>query len=153
MMRYTRPRVAKSQTAGIRLQMSKARPLLIVKARVAGSGPYNFVIDTGASLTILAPHLARKTHVRLSEAKGKAISATGHVPAQLARLDSLKIGTIELTDVDVAIMSLEAISRGVGLSLGGIIGYNVLKRFAVTIDYPHKRLYLETASGRKPARP
>ena len=42
----------------------KATPLLLVPVLVKGKGPYDFVLDTGASATLLAPTLAE--HLGLS---------------------------------------------------------------------------------------
>ena len=44
-------------------------------------------------------------------------------------------------------MKLGAISKVVGLRVEGVLGYNVLKAFRLTIDYPQGYMLLDEPSG------
>lgn len=61
----------------------------------------------------------------------------------MSRVESLAIGTAKLENLHVAIADLNALSQAAGVKLEGIIGYNFLKSFRVTIDYPKGLLRLE----------
>jgi predicted aspartyl protease len=121
--------------------------LIVMSARVNGRGPFKFVLDTGASMTVVSPSVARRAGVALSGPRASAAGAGPRVPARLARLRSLEIGPVRATRLTVAILSLGALNRATRLELGGIIGYNLLRRYRVTIDYAAGRLVF------RPARP
>jgi len=127
----------------IRFQLSKRKPLLIVQGLVNGKGPFSFVVDTGASVTVLSPHVAKQAGLSLCRIDAKAISAGGRLDTAFGRLNSLRIGTVEVRNLRVAIMSLTRVNRAAQLRLGGIIGHNLLRRFRVTIDYPSGHLFLQ----------
>jgi predicted aspartyl protease len=129
---------------GVPFTIHESKPLLIVEAWINGKGPYNFAVDTGASMTVVAPSAARRAAVRRLEGRGKALSATGTAEVTLGKLDALRIGATEAADLDVTIMSLAPLNRALRLRLAGLVGYNLLKRFRVTIDYPNRRLLLES---------
>ncbi len=57
---------------------------------------------------------------------------------------SLAIEAAEVTDISVAVADfLDALGQAIGTELVGIIGYNYLRMFRVTIDYPESLLRLE----------
>jgi hypothetical protein len=58
-------------------------------------------------------------------------------------LSYLAVGQVEVKGLRVAVMDLGVLSRAAGVRLQGIIGYNFLKSFRVTIDYPRKLLRLD----------
>ena len=60
------------------------------------------------------------------------------------QLSSLEFGNVLLRDVTVVAADVFAALRNpVGGELDGIIGYNVMQQFRVTIDYPMKRMRFE----------
>jgi predicted aspartyl protease len=134
---------------GMRIRLDKNEPLIIVDAYVNDKGPFNLVVDTGASMTIISPAVARAAGVNQEGARAKATGATGNLDARVARLKSLKLGSNELNGINVAIMSLATLNRATRLRLGGIIGYNVLKRFQITIDYSVRRILFTPVDKRK----
>jgi len=122
--------------------------LVIVRCLINEKGPFDFAIDTGASMTIISPAVARKTGVNQTGKRAKAVGAHGRAEARLARIKSLKIDAISVTNLPVAIMSMANINRASRLHLRGIIGYNFLKRYCLTIDYSTKSLYLKPHAAR-----
>jgi len=125
---------------GLRFRIDRREPLVLIDAYVNGKGPFNFVVDTGASMTVISPAVARATHIDQDGARGIATGATGNLHVRAAKLESLKLGSSELKNVDVAIMSLAVLNRASRLGLGGILGYNVLKKFQITINYKLRRI-------------
>jgi hypothetical protein len=56
---------------------------------------------------------------------------------------SLAVGKAEIENVSVVVADfLGMLSQAVGTKLDGIISYNFLKEFEVTIDYPNETLRL-----------
>jgi clan AA aspartic protease (TIGR02281 family) len=138
---------------GVPFRLSKAIPLIIVQAVVNGKGPFNFVVDTGASMTVISPAVAKRAGVTFAQTRAIATGADGHMKASIARLKSLVIGAAGVKDLQVAVISLAVLNRSTRLKLGGIVGYNVLRRYRVTIDYGEKRILLRPISPRKAGLP
>lgn len=91
---------------------------------------------------MISPELA----AQLGISGGAAGSVTGGaVQMQLrgASLSSLQIGAAKIEDLPVLIGPfLAVLSQAAGSHLDGIIGYNFLRNYQVTIDYPNHLLSL-----------
>ncbi|HKQ57032.1 MAG TPA: aspartyl protease family protein [Candidatus Eisenbacteria bacterium] len=118
------------------------KPLVLVPAFVNGRGPHTFVVDTGASATVISPRLADALQIA-STAPETMTGAGGVMQATVGRATSLVVGGAVLTDLSVVIADfLDDLSRTVGTTLDGIVGYNFLRNFRVTLDYPNGVLWL-----------
>ena len=123
--------------------------LILVKAYVNDAGPFEFILDTGASMTVISPATARAAGIGEGGRKGKALGAgKGQLDARVVRLGSLRIGTIETRNIYGAIVSMASLNRSMAVRVGGIIGYNLLRRYRLTIDYRKRRVWLEPPSNR-----
>lgn len=124
-----------------------SKPLVLVPALVNGEGPYQFALDTGASTTVVSTELARSSGIE--GAHGPAITGGGgQTAASFGSIKSLAVGMAEQRDLPVAVVGfLGALGQAVTANLDGIIGYNYLKAFRVSIDYPNETLSLETPAG------
>ena len=116
---------------------------IVVPVRLNGRGPYDFVLDTGATLTCLDASLARE--LELSAARGvvgraATLGSTGGV--DVYRLDSLAIGDAAVKDLMVCALDLQHI-RAAGLDVDGLVGLNVLKQYKVTFDFERRMLRLD----------
>ena len=86
---------------------------------VNGKGPFNFVVDTGASHTVITNQTAQKLGIPNTEigwcrsAPGRpAQGAGGAVTAQTTTLESTKVGDVEEEDIEVAIKELKSVIDG-----------------------------------------
>ncbi len=110
-----------------------------------------FRIDTGArdDLSLNRP-FAEAHHLRESHPHGvEAVSgwgAGGPVKGYIFRAKSVSIGPVEVRNI-VASESLNEKGAFGGGDLEGNIGGGVLKRFILTLDYPHQTLYLKPILG------
>lgn len=102
------------------------------------------MVDTGASIICLPGRLAQEvglkpaegdTRIELSLADGRAIEAT------LMKLDSVKVGKFEVSDVECAV--LPASLKDAAPLLGG----NFLRHFSYKIDPDRKQLTLSKVDG------
>lgn len=117
---------------------------------VAGSidgFPGEFEIDTGARgpLTIMAPFAAahgliERYHANRTATTGFGVG--GPSKSLLARAESLKIGGVTI-DAPVAEIAVDQEGAAKAARTAGNIGGDVLKRFTVTLDYAHQKLWLE----------
>jgi predicted aspartyl protease len=120
-----------------------AKPLILVPTMVNGTGPYPFALDTGASVSVIAGDLAARLGLR-TEAVPAITGGGGAIAASTGVVQSLAVEAAEVTDLPVAVAGFfDALSQAIGTELLGIIGYNYLRDFRVTIDYVGCILRLE----------
>jgi predicted aspartyl protease len=120
-----------------------SKPLIVVPVTVGGSGPHPFVLDTGASACVIAGSLAAQLGIR-SEVARAMTGGGGTIASGAANVSSLAVEGARVSNVTVAVADfLGALSQAVGTELLGIVGYNYLREFLVTIDYPGGTLRLE----------
>ena len=62
---------------------------IVFPAEVNGRGPYCFLLDTGASSSVVSPRLARELELSGPSLEGMAVSVLGNLQAQPVQLDSL----------------------------------------------------------------
>jgi predicted aspartyl protease len=118
------------------------KPLILLQTIVNRKGPYRFVLDTGAGPTMISPELAKKLEVKRDETH-KAVGAGGSLEVRFATLSSLAVGGTQLEGLMVGIMDLRGISKAIETDIDGIVGYNFLKKFRVSIDYPTQTVTFE----------
>ncbi|MBI4263366.1 MAG: retroviral-like aspartic protease family protein [Acidobacteria bacterium] len=119
------------------------RDKVVVQARVNGGNPQDFVLDTGAEETVLSAATARRVGVRpITYTLSAGVGEIGLRGLELARLDRLEIGTLQIRNLPVMIKNpaLRGIPTREGesfspLSLG----------MSMTIDYQQRLLTI----GRK----
>ena len=106
---------------------------ILVRGRVNGSSTLDFVLDTGSEDTVLSRETAQRAGVRpITYTLSAGVGEVGLRGLQLARLDKLEIGTLEVRNLPVLIKNpaLRGIPKREGesfspLSLG----------MSMTIDY------------------
>lgn len=121
------------------------KPLVLLSVFVNGTGPHSFVLDTGASVTVLSSSVASAVGIGTDTADAMT-GAGGRLRATVGRAAALSVGGVELPDVTVFVADFLAdLASVTEVPLDGIIGYNFLRHFRVTIDYPAARLWLAKA--------
>jgi predicted aspartyl protease len=123
---------------------SASTPETLVKVHINGMGPYTFFVDTGATVSILSSVLARKIHLPPSAAVVHGVGAGGMFSTRAARV-TISVGTVSQDNVLVSVFDVSQIESAVG-PVDGALGYNFLKAYRVTIDFPDNRLCLEDPS-------
>lgn len=109
--------------------------------------PGNFTIDTGsrASLILDAPFVAKNN---LRAGAGKGVDAVtgwgvgGATTSYATRGKSLQIGPMTVANPIVE-MATDKGGATVDSSIAGNIGAGILKRYIVTLDYEHSKMYLK----------
>jgi predicted aspartyl protease len=116
---------------------------LFIEGKVNGDGPYVFFVDTGASNSVVDSVLAEKLGIKKSGGmSGQAVG--GNVDVDFATIDKMELPGITLTGQVVALIPLqEAVGKYMPqFKIGGIIGYDVLGRFIIQMDYVNSILTL-----------
>jgi predicted aspartyl protease len=128
---------APDQPAAIPLR--KALNLIFADVKINGKGPYNFVVDTGASQTALSEKLAKDLGLKvITSTVLHGVGGTGKANSNIYRIDQLQIGEVSVGDLPVGTFDDPVISQ----LADGIIGTSMLADFIVTINYPDGRMEL-----------
>ena len=121
------------------------RPTITVKGTINGKGPFNFIFDTGASMTVIEKQTAEK--LGLSDkalAARNALGAGGALVATTLTVESIKVDNVEARDIQVGVLDLSNVSKcGCIGDFGGLIGYNFVKGYRVLIDYPKQEIFFK----------
>jgi predicted aspartyl protease/Tfp pilus assembly protein PilF len=108
--------------------------------------PMNFIIDTGATVTVLsertaamdeAQELIRPSRMRVYGAAGVAENV------KVAMLRKIAIGSYSREDIDAAVLDLESVNETAGFLQSGILGGNFLRHYRIIFDFPHGVMRLE----------
>lgn len=116
---------------------------IVVPVRLNDRGPYDFVLDTGATLTCVDTALAEELSLPTAAGmigRGATLGSTGRV--ELRRVESVAIGDARAENVTACALDLAHI-RNAGLEVRGLVGLNVLKAYKVTIDFERSLLSLQ----------
>ncbi len=112
---------------------------MVVEARINGKGPYRFIFDLGAPVTLLSNRVAEVTDtVDKNAPRAFFLAARGD-----AKVKTLQMGDLKASDVPVIVMdhpALKALSGLFSRPLEGIIGYTFWAHYRMTIDYQKKQM-------------
>jgi predicted aspartyl protease len=93
----------------------------------------NFLVDTGASPTILDRRLAQK--LGLDELPASIIFVNGSVPAGQAIVPNLEFGPTRRHNLPILVEDLSFFERALPVHIDAVIGLDVLGQSAFEIDY------------------
>lgn len=127
-----------------RFPFDPSRGLVEVEGTLNGALVGRFGLDTGADLLYIDREFARRAGVLIPEnEQGKivrGIAGQSHVATKQIR--SFAIGDERIYNVPIEIIDLQALAGIDGNPPDGLIGYEALRRFYVTIDYPNQEIDL-----------
>lgn len=112
---------------------------IIVSVSMNGSGPFDVLLDTGASMTLIHPDVIAQIRAKTS---GDTIPLTGlggDVRAQRAVLDSVSLGGVRVDQFSVAAHQLPSLTA---MGVVGLLGQDFLNHFVVELDSSTKQLTL-----------
>jgi len=123
--------------------------------------PLNFIIDTGATVTVLAQKVAELEELRtfIQESHMRVFGAAGIAEdVKTALLPKLAIGTYTRERIDAAVLDLEPVNETAGFQQGGILGGNFLRHFCVVFDFqkgivrlePLEKISVQNENGPRP---
>jgi predicted aspartyl protease len=116
---------------------------LIVPVHINGQGPFDFVLDTGATMTCVDASLTTRLALEPEPGSlGFGLDANRPGQVQLIRIDSLRLGNAAAANLQGCVLDLAHIQQA-GLDVHGLVGLNFLKEFQITIDFSRERLTLK----------
>ncbi len=114
---------------------------IVLKVRLNNQSDHRFILDTGASQTVLDKSIAG-TLGPSSVADFSITAGAKAVPLSYTTLRSVTIGDVAVDNVSALITDLSTFAKALGERPGGLIGSNILRRFLVTIDFRDKKVVL-----------
>jgi predicted aspartyl protease len=108
--------------------------LITIPVLVNGRGPYRFLLDTGATHSILSMDVANQLKIPSGRTEN-LITASGKVPVTVRTIEMIEIAEIRLVQVPIAVADFALLRF---LHVDGILGGDYLRRFSVAIDYTRK---------------
>jgi hypothetical protein len=100
--------------------------------------PANFIIDTGASISVVSKALAARAGFERFAQAGyiKVYGAAGLADnIQTILLPRFTLATYTWQNIYAAVLDMEAINETAGFEQTGIVGGNILRRYRVTFDF------------------
>ena len=100
--------------------------------------PLNFIVDTGASISVLSASLLKTENLSKFPRTGKmkVFGAAGIADdVETLLLPRLTVGPSERDEVRAAILDLEPINETAGFIQNGIIGGNFLRHYRITFNF------------------
>lgn len=139
----------RSQSLVLPMRVSEVgTPLVPVRI---GENVYNFWLDTGSSMTMLASDVARDLSVvPLVPDTLEIVTSTGRVTAHPALISQLQIGQVVIRNaptmiVDESMMRMrepKPIEQGPAVKIDGIIGFDIIRQLDLEVDYGESTLRL-----------
>jgi hypothetical protein len=127
-------------SGGITLPMQDVGGRPVVEVRINGKGPYRFIFDTGATITVIDSDL--KDELKLPVAPGMQAAAPGHGPAPaIVSVDALSVGGATLKGVTAALMPLGSLLTG-DQRPRGVLSASSFPGHLVIFDYPGRKIVL-----------
>ncbi|MDE3083657.1 MAG: aspartyl protease family protein [Verrucomicrobiota bacterium] len=125
---------------------------LIVESHEDKYGPYHFIIDTGASVTLVSPELARRypdtSAPQVPAPQVRVQSAGGDVTLlPSVTLRRIFLGAARFERVPALVYDCSALSAHLGIKIDGVLGFPLFRDTLLTLDYPHSRVLLMPADS------
>jgi hypothetical protein len=114
---------------------------IYVEVEINGKGPFRLLCDTGGA-NIVTPELAKELGLGTTGAlQGRGVGEKSEDVA-LAKVNTLQVGDATLRDQVFAVFPMASFSKVEGVTFEGLVGYEIFRRFVVTVDYEDSRLIL-----------
>jgi predicted aspartyl protease/Flp pilus assembly protein TadD len=144
-----------------------SRPGIDVPVRTTASGflsgevtiegikkPLNFIIDTGATVSVLSERAAELDDAIafIQEDRMRVFGAAGVAEnVKVALLPKVVLGSYSREKINAAVLDLEPINETAGFQQSGILGGNFLRHFRVIFDFQRAIVRFEPLDAPRPA--
>ena len=112
----------------------------VVEAKINSTTKANFILDTGASYTVISEHIAKELKIDLGKKhpKIRLQTANGIINVPLVTLDSIEISGLRVDDLAAAVHDFSK-----DTNIAGLLGLNFLGNFRMDLDIEKGVLILE----------
>ncbi len=123
---------------GIPIQL--ATDLILIEVAVNGEQGLHFLLDTGASVSVINEGLVTRLGLEKKGRLVEVIGAAGRAEASFTRVDSNALPGLERGDQRLLAVDLDPFLPYVGRRVDGILGHDFISRFVLKIDYQGRTL-------------
>ncbi|MFN2452605.1 MAG: aspartyl protease family protein [Pyrinomonadaceae bacterium] len=131
-----------ANTQAVRVSFQRVDKLVFLQAQLNGSRPLWFVLDSGSSRMLVDKKVADALGLKTAGISSVQGAGAGRIQINLIHDVSLKIGELNSAHYEFASIDLSGLTSVVGRPVDGILGYEFLSRFIVTVDYTRQQLII-----------
>jgi predicted aspartyl protease len=116
---------------------------IVIPVMINNQGPFQFMLDTGASRSVLAPHMMKRLGLTLLPAD-QAVSlsgVTGQAIVPTTAVKRLEAGALVMEDLQMPVVS--ATMNG----LDGMLGVDGLENKRLTVDFGNDKVIIEQSQN------
>lgn len=136
-----------SQSVEVPIALIGNVPVLVKKKDEVTPHVSGFAIDTGADISVLSGDYVRRyslsTHSLSNEAVVEDAQGRLLTTGQLASIETLTFGGLEVSNFGALIMPLDDVQQHFWKYLEGILSASIFDDVVLTIDYPNSRIIFE----------
>src|SRR5882757_6932900 len=115
---------------------------VMVPVTVNGSGPYDFMLDTGSTITSVDRELGQELALQ-PQGRGMVMTLAERAPTSLAVVRSVAFGPVTEQNLEVMVRDLSGL-RHIAPTARGVLGQNALNHADFLLDYRHKLMEFDT---------
>ena len=112
---------------------------VVVRGSIGTAKNLNFLIDTGASPSVVDYRVARK--LRLAISSGQLSTFTQRVAVDQAIAADVRLGPFRAGELRVLVHDLSVLEETLGVRVDAMVGYDFLKQGPFTIDYVSRTMF------------
>ncbi len=130
------------ESEGISVDLFRKHELLLAEVVLNGRLKQYFIVDTGASFTLINKATARELGITVDETTPviPIFTASSLIFTPMVTLSSIRVGEAEVENVDVLIYNMPSDSAG-------LLGNSFLNKFKVVIDSMNGKMTLYSMQG------
>lgn len=109
--------------------------------------PLNFIVDTGASISVISSDVARADAMSpfIGDEKIRVVGSAGVTDdVQTFKLPRVTFGQHSRTNIMAVALDLDLINEASGFEQSGILGGNFLKNYRMTFDFKNSRVTFQS---------
>ncbi|HEY1995183.1 MAG TPA: aspartyl protease family protein [Edaphobacter sp.] len=131
------PAAGPSNLSAIHFQSPRGSSI-VVPVYMNDNGPFDFLLDTGSTITFIDPELLRSLKLDVIEG-GTVTALTGKTSIPLAIAQTVSVGPLIQSNVELGARDLAGLHE-MDSKIRGVLGQNVLRNADYLIDYHHKTI-------------
>lgn len=129
---------------GVTVPMQDLGGRPVVELKINGKGPYRFILDTGATITVISEKLSRE--LSLSAPAGmQPVPVGGGAPPAIVAIHEVSVGDAVLEDMIAALAPSGMLLKGEDAPRGVLTAAS-FPGYLLTFDYPGKRILIKRGS-------
>jgi predicted aspartyl protease len=117
--------------------------LIVVKATIGSIKNVNMILDTGTNRSIISKELASR--LKMSEGSEPIETLNGTLQVKSLILPDIQLGSFHAASLRVLVQDFATMESNLGMSIGGVVGLDILSAGPLTIDYERKSVTFGSA--------